>query len=407
MTKKILMSTMLLLAICFSFVSCSDDKNDATTTSSAVINLEMPMTIQDGTLHNVKIIFTNKSTMQTYTIEKVEKTANGYTATIENLPIGSYSVVAVGTANYSVDGQQTTTEVKATNENVNIVENQSGNTIKLLFNVFTGKEGFVISEIFFRGTSRDGSSVYNRDQYFKITNNSDQTLYADSIIIMESAFRNDNPQTYLKDLRNDGFAANAIYMIPGNGNDVPVKPGESLLIALNAKDHKAVSSTSFDLSKADFEFYDESKVSIKDEDNPSVKNLDKWYCYTQSFFILNMHGNNAYAIAKIRGTKENFLKNNTYDAQYYAVNGKLMTTNAYFIPNAWIIDAVNLSYKDNDHQWRVMSILLDKGYTYCSDNKNDKSGIGTAVVRKMVNGKYADTNNSTEDFTPKGTPTVK
>ncbi|WP_277064506.1 DUF4876 domain-containing protein [Prevotella aurantiaca] len=407
MTKKILMSTMLLLAICFSFVSCSDDKNDATTTSSAVINLEMPMTIQDGTLHNVKIIFTNKSTAQTYTIEKVEKTANGYTATIENLPIGSYSVVAVGTANFSVDGQQTTTEVKATNENVNIVENQSGNTIKLLFNVFTGKEGFVISEIFFRGTSRDGSSVYNRDQYFKITNNSDQTLYADSIIFMESAFRNDNPQTYLKDLRNDGFAANAIYMIPGNGNDVPVKPGESLLIALNAKDHKAVSSTSFDLSKADFEFYDESKVSIKDEDNPSVKNLDKWYCYTQSFFILNMHGNNAYAIAKIRGTKENFLKNNTYDAQYYAVNGKLMTTNAYFIPNAWIIDAVNLSYKDNDHQWRVMSILLDKGYTYCSDNKNDKSGIGTAVVRKMANGKYADTNNSTEDFTPKATPTVK
>jgi hypothetical protein len=407
MTKKILMSTMLLLAICFSFVSCSDDKNDATTTSSAVINLEMPMTIQDGTLHNVKIIFTNKSTAQTYTIEKVEKTANGYTATIENLSIGSYSVVAVGTANFSVDGQQTTTEVKATNENVNIVENQSGNTIKLLFNVFTGKEGFVISEIFFRGTSRDGSSVYNRDQYFKITNNSDQTLYADSIIIMESAFRNDNPQTYLKDLRNDGFAANAIYMIPGNGNDVPVKPGESLLIALNAKDHKAVSSTSFDLSKADFEFYDESKVSIKDEDNPSVKNLDKWYCYTQSFFILNMHGNNAYAIAKIRGTKENFLKNNTYDAQYYAVNGKLMTTNAYFIPNAWIIDAVNLSYKDNDHQWRVMSILLDKGYTYCSDNKNDKSGIGTAVVRKMANGKYADTNNSTEDFTPKATPTVK
>ncbi|WP_315320011.1 DUF4876 domain-containing protein [Prevotella aurantiaca] len=407
MTKKILMSTMLLLAICFSFVSCSDDKNDATTTSSAVINLEMPMTIQDGILHNVKIIFTNKSTAQTYTIEKVEKTANGYTATIENLPIGSYSVVAVGTANFSIDGQQTTTEVKATNENVNIVENQSGNTIKLLFNVFTGKEGFVISEIFFRGTSRDGSNVYNRDQYFKITNNSDQTLYADSIIIMESAFRNNNPQTYLKDLRNDGFAANAIYMIPGNGNDVPVKPGESLLIALNAKDHKAVSSTSFDLSKADFEFYDESKVSIKDEDNPSVKNLDKWYCYTQSFFILNMHGNNAYAIAKIRGTKENFLKNNTYDAQYYAVNGKLMTTNAYFIPNAWIIDAVNLSYKDNDHQWRVMSILLDKGYTYCSDNKNDKSGIGTAVVRKIANGKYADTNNSTEDFTPKATPTVK
>ena len=367
----------------------------------------MPLTIQGGELTDAQIVLINKKSAQPYTTQQIKKTNNGYTATIENVPVGSYSVVAVGTANFTVDGKQTTTKVKATNENVEIVDNQSGNTVKLLFNVFTGKEGFVISEIFFRGSPRDGGAPYNRDQYFKITNNSDQILYADSIIIMESAFRNDNPQKYLKDLRNEGFAAEAIYMIPGSGKDVPVKPGESLLIALNAKNHKTVNGASFDLSKADFEFYDESKVSVKDEDNPSVKNLDKWYCYTQSFFILNMHGNNAYAIAKIRGTKEDFLKNNTYDAQYHATNGKLMTTKAYFVPNAWIIDAVNLSYKDNDHQWRVMSILLDKGYTYCSDNKNDKSGIGTAVVRKVVNGKYADTNNSTEDFTPKATPTVK
>lgn len=407
MTKKILMSTMLLLVMCLGFVSCSDDKDQPTATSSVVINLEMPLTIQGGELTDAQIVFINKKSAQPYTTRQIKKTANGYTATIENIPVGSYSVVAVGTAKFTADGNQTTTKVKATNENVEIADNQSGNTVKLLFNVFTGKEGFVISEIFFRGSPRDGGAPYNRDQYFKITNNSDQILYADSIIIMESAFRNDNPQKYLKDLRNEGFAAQAIYMIPGSGKDVPVKPGESLLIALNAKNHKTVNGASFDLSKADFEFYDESKVSVKDEDNPSVKNLDKWYCYTQSFFVLNMHGNNAYAIAKIRGTKDDFLKNNTYDAEYYATNGKLMTTKAYFVPNAWIIDAVNLSYKDNDHQWRVMSILLDKGYTYCSDNKNDKSGIGTAVVRKVANGKYADTNNSTEDFTPKATPTVK
>ena len=397
MTKKILMSTMLLLVMCLGFVSCSDDKDQPTATSSVVINLEMPLTIQGGELTDAQIVLINKKSAQPYTTQQIKKTDNGYTATIENVPVGSYSVVAVGTAKFTVDGKQTTTQVKATNENVEIVDNQSGNTVKLLFNVFTGKEGFVISEIFFRGSPRDGGAPYN----------SDQILYADSIIIMESAFRNDNPQKYLKDLRDEGFAAEAIYMIPGSGKDVPVKPGESLLIALNAKNHKTVNGASFDLSKADFEFYDESKVSVKDEDNPSVKNLDKWYCYTQSFFILNMHGNNAYAIAKIRGTKDDFLKNNTYDAQYHATNGKLMTTKAYFVPNAWIIDAVNLSYKDNDHQWRVMSILLDKGYTYCSDNKNDKSGIGTAVVRKVVNGKYADTNNSTEDFTPKATPTVK
>ena len=50
-------------------------------------------------------------------------------------PVGSYSIVAVGTAKFTVDGKQTTTKVKTTNENVEIVDNQSGNTVKLLFNV--------------------------------------------------------------------------------------------------------------------------------------------------------------------------------------------------------------------------------------------------------------------------------
>ena len=47
MTKKILMSITLLLTVCFSFVSCSDDKDDPQTLeTSAKINIEMPMNIQ-------------------------------------------------------------------------------------------------------------------------------------------------------------------------------------------------------------------------------------------------------------------------------------------------------------------------------------------------------------------------
>ena len=121
-----------------------------------------------------------------------------------------------------------------------------------------------------------------------------------------------------------------------------------------------------------------------------------------------MRGNKAYAIGKIQGTIKDFLKNNYYEAQYNNdVNGKLMTQKAYFLPSAWIIDAVNVDMKDNPHDWNIIPVSMDNGFTYCSDNAKDKSGIGTAVVRKMKNGKYVDTNNSSEDFTPKATPTVK
>jgi len=408
MTKKILMSITLLLTVCFSFVSCSDDKDDPQTLeTSAKINIEMPMNIQVKDLKNALVLLTNKTTKTVYSVKEFSKTEKGYTAEIKNIPVGTYSVLAQGILTYEAGGKEVSIEVNTTNENVQLVENNS-NQINLLLNVTTGKEGFVISEIFFRGTQTPKGKPYFADQYIKITNNTSKLMYADSLVIMESAFTNGVKRKYIKDYRNEGFAAGAIYMIPGRGKDVPVKPGETLLLALNGKNHKSVNANSFDLSKADFEFYDISTNNYKDEQNANVKDLERIFTTSASILVLNMKGNKAYAIGKIQGTIEDFLKNNNYDAQYNNnVNGKLMTQKAYFLPSAWIIDAVNVDIKDNPHDWNIIPVSMDKGFTYCNDNAKDKSGIGTAVVRKMKNGKYVDTNNSTEDFIPKAAPTMK
>ncbi|WP_274289885.1 DUF4876 domain-containing protein [Prevotella corporis] len=408
MTKKILMSITLLLTVCFSFVSCSDDKDDPQTLeTSAKINIEMPMNIQVKDFKNALVLLTNKTTKTVYSVKEFSKTEKGYTAEIKNIPVGTYSVLAQGILTYEAGGKEVSIEVNTTNENVQLVENNS-NQINLLLNVTTGKEGFVISEIFFRGTQTPKGKPYFADQYIKITNNTSKLMYADSLVIMESAFTNGVKRKYIKDYRNDGFAAGAIYMIPGRGKDVPVKPGETLLLALNGKNHKSVNANSFDLSKADFEFYDISTNNYKDEQNANVKDLERIFTTSASILVLNMKGNKAYAIGKIQGTIEDFLKNNNYDAQYNNnVNGKLMTQKAYFLPSAWIIDAVNVDIKDNPHDWNIIPVSMDKGFTYCNDNAKDKSGIGTAVVRKMKNGKYVDTNNSTEDFIPKAAPTMK
>lgn len=408
MTKKILMSITLLLIVCFSFVSCSDDKDDPQTLeTSAKINIEMPMNIQVKDFKNALVLLTNKTTKTVYSVKEFSKTEKGYTAEIKNIPVGTYSVLAQGILTYEAGGKEVSIEVNTTNENVQLVENNS-NQINLLLNVTTGKEGFVISEIFFRGTQTPKGKPYFADQYIKITNNTSKLMYADSLVIMESAFTNGVKRKYIKDYRNEGFAAGAIYMIPGRGKDVPVKPGETLLLALNGKNHKSVNANSFDLSKADFEFYDISTNNYKDEQNANVKDLERIFTTSASILVLNMKGNKAYAIGKIQGTIQDFLKNNNYDAQYNNnVNGKLMTQKAYFLPSAWIIDAVNVDIKDNPHDWNIIPVSMDKGFTYCNDNAKDKSGIGTAVVRKMKNGKYVDTNNSTEDFIPKAAPTMK
>ena len=408
MTKKFLMSITLLLTVCFSFVSCSDDKDDPQTLeTSAKINIEMPMNIQVKDFKNALVLLTNKTTKTVYSVKEFSKTEKGYTAEIKNIPVGTYSVLAQGILTYEAGGKEVSIEVNTTNENVQLVENNS-NQINLLLNVTTGKEGFVISEIFFRGTQTPKGKPYFADQYIKITNNTSKLMYADSLVIMESAFTNGVKRKYIKDYRNEGFAAGAIYMIPGRGKDVPVKPGETLLLALNGKNHKSVNANSFDLSKADFEFYDISTNNYKDEQNANVKDLERIFTTSASILVLNMKGNKAYAIGKIQGTIQDFLKNNNYDAQYNNnVNGKLMTQKAYFLPSAWIIDAVNVDIKDNPHDWNIIPVSMDKGFTYCNDNAKDKSGIGTAVVRKMKNGKYVDTNNSTEDFIPKAAPTMK
>lgn len=334
MTKKILMSITLLLTVCFSFVSCSDDKDDPQTLeTSAKINIEMPMNIQVKDFKNALVLLTNKTTKTVYSVKEFSKTEKGYTAEIKNIPVGTYSVLAQGILTYEAGGKEVSIEVNTTNENVQLVENNS-NQINLLLNVTTGKEGFVISEIFFRGTQTPKGKPYFADQYIKITNNTSKLMYADSLVIMESAFTNGVKRKYIKDYRNDGFAAGAIYMIPGRGKDVPVKPGETLLLALNGKNHKSVNANSFDLSKADFEFYDISTNNYKDEQNANVKDLERIFTTSASILVLNMKGNKAYAIGKIQGTIEDFLKNNNYDAQYNNnVNGKLMTQKAYFLPS--------------------------------------------------------------------------
>ena len=53
----------------------------------------------------------------------------------------------------------------------------------------------------------------------------------------------------IRDSMKDFFSVSWVFMIPGTGKDVPVQPGEELVIAMMGIDHRAVSYTHLDVYK--------------------------------------------------------------------------------------------------------------------------------------------------------------
>ena len=272
---------------------------------------------------------------------------------------------------------------------------------------------FVIEEIYFTGTALPETGKPDRwlgDQYIKIRNNSDEDLYADGMMLILSSGLNSGMNSEMiegKDFRKECCAGNAFYCIPGNGQDVLVKAGESLIVVNNAQNHTIGNPNSWDATKADFEWYDvSSNENYLDIDNPDVPNLDKWYASTLTVQVLHNRGFKAYGIARIPVDKEEYLRDYLYDYEYVMTlpAGTFpMSESAYRLANEWIVDVVNCSIA-SDFAWVVSDSSLDSGWTHCGEINADKNRFFKSVRRKLAgfdrNGIaiLQDTNNSSEDF---------
>lgn len=288
-------------------------------------------------------------------------------------------------------------------------------------NVAAKNGEFVIEEIYFTGTAlpETGSpDKYQGDQYIKIRNNTDEDLYADGMLLILQSSVLSNMKGEIPaavDFREEYCAGQAFYAIPGSGRDVPVKAGESLIIVNNAQNHLESNPDSWDATTADFEWYDESSnENVLDTDNPAVPNLDKWYA--QTLTVHSLHNRGAYGIAiampPAGTTGEQFLQDHPigdgYYYSYYSPNGSdyEMPIKGYFVPNEWVLDAVNTGGR-NTFGMAPWGTSLDAGYTWCGTEDSDPDRFNKSVIRKTgADGKLVDTNNSSNDFTPNTTPSL-
>ena len=396
-----------LAVFCIAVSSCNEYKEDGTETRTVShrLSLNMPLNIKDATLTEGTAVLTNIRTREQYNIESFTPSDKGFIADI-SLPEGNYNIAVKGTISYQLNKQSIEAKVKAKRENVAIGTVEQKATTEIALNVYSAQEGFVISEIFFTGTTTPDGFMYTDDQYVKIGNNSDTTMYADGIAFIESFFTSDDKHDYQPDIMNEAMTIVAIYVVPGAGHDVPVRPGEELVIALTAIDHRPINPNSFDLSKADFEIYDKCSHPEGDQDNPKIPNLVNWYANFEGTFVMHTRGVKSYALARPMVDMKTYMTKYRYKFGYIFRQGDIvvpMNEREYFMPNTWIIDAVNLAVP-TVHEWNLVSPMLDKGFTYCGHVDFDETRYNKSVIRKKEGRKWIDTNNSTEDFLPNAVP---
>lgn len=389
--------------------ACTDFGSAGVQHTDTQLSVTTPEGVKDLQIVSQKVQVTNLSTGTTTTL-----------TTLDNLtlPEGLYDMVYSADVTYTAQSSYNETaqahgRLTGKAENVQV----TGTTTHVKIDTYLSAEtdDFIFEEIFFSGTLRSSGLQYYGDSYIKIYNNTDHVLYADGLAFCESKFKSTQYFEYSPDIRKDTMSVWSLYVIPGSGHDHPVLPGHSLIICDTGIDHRTANPNSFDLSAADWEWYDVStRPDHMDIDSETVPNLDKWYCYTLSFYVLHNRGFTSFALARIPIDKLQYLKDYKYTYKYtmYLPAGTFpMEQDAYKIPNSWIVDGVNCSIEAK-RLWNILPPSVDAGWTHCGKIDKDETRYFRSVRRKLqylnADGTMhlQDTNNSTEDFNTECIPSI-
>lgn len=383
------------------------------TASTTVVKttIELPEEITINSVSDITLSFTNVSTgianeYSFETVDEISEDANDVT-----LYEGLYDISFSAKVNYAVTDETADSTLtadamlRAGAKQLSIVG--ASMSLNLEAYLSSAAEGFVISEIFLAGTVTPEGKQYSYDAYFRITNNSDEVLYADRLFLAESQFMQASQYDYTPDIRSSAVACDYVTVLPGDGDDYPVQPGETILIANNALNHAEEdrNPNSFDLSGADFECYDvSSNENFLDTDNENVPNAEHYYKSSLTIWTPHMRGYKSYIIGYMPEdiTAESFATDYYYAYTYEFVYGeysRTMNGDAVYVPNSWISDAVNMAILDQ-FVWNIIDPSLDSGYAYCRIAMDDAEAYGKAVRRKYDSstGKLVDTNDSSADF---------
>lgn len=390
MKKRFFQFGMALLAVASTavFTACSDDDETVPSYNLTVSN-QLPEGYQAGDIQNVKLILGSATSADTISMTALKDTTlvlrqGDYKVTVQGKIAGEATGNVIGTANVSLYA-----DVKA---DVRLAKvNQSTLIIKTIHN--SGSKQY-----------------YMKESYLEIVNNSDEVQYLDGVIISAPAGNQVVENAWQAEGITDKYPSGqgAVVAFPGNGTDYPLLPGQSVLVANNATNHKQAYDAEYDdeeeiatyavcpdLSKADWEIYLDYTPNDVDYDAP---NLDVIFTNNKYMFAfgLGVMGR-SYLLAKLPAGMN--------PAEFGADETNLSTEPNFpvamqylMIPSKYVLDAVDVYNPEAENH--VCTFLP------CDDAtgvKGNPAYSGLCLQRKIAkteNGRvyYQDTNSSADDF---------
>lgn len=278
------------------------------------------------------------------------------------------------------------------------------------------------SSLIFKTIHNSGSKqYYMHESYFEIVNNSDEVQYLDNLILTAPAGNQQTANAWQANGYEDLYACGqgSVVAFPGNGHDYPLQPGESVLIANDATNHKlaygedasqaADYASCPDLSNADWEIYLNYNANDVDYAAPNLKTIfhNNKYMFA---FGLGVSGR-SYVLAKLPEgmTPEAYA---ALESSVMYEPGTSSTTMTYLvIPSKYVLDAVDIYDPETENHYPTF--LPQDDATGVKGNPMYSAKCIRRKVTKIENGRpyYQDTNNSAADFlrdqplTPGETPT--
>jgi hypothetical protein len=355
-----------------------------------------PDEINDGKpVQNAVVKIVNKQTCRIY-----EQTTDENGSAKFSIRGGNYDI----TTSYSedriteIDGNLTTKTIVFNGSLTGQVITEPDIDLLIQTEYFIINSGFVIKELYVSGSKAPEGSIYGKDRFIEIYNNSNEILYADGLCFGVVFPNTTNSPSSFVDENGELLDRIPVYsyvaIVPGSGNENYIMPGESFIIALMGLNHKNDPNgnpNSIDLSFADWELYVENG---KYPDVPSVPNMFMHKIATSLSTAMAFDQSGTVCILFRLPSKD--IQNIFTDPNNY-LTAPGSSQRCFMVPQGWIIDGIENS-NVGDVVYKRLPNNIDLGYI-----QHRGSGEKVSIRRKVkdvINGRvvYQDTNNSTEDF---------
>lgn len=385
--KKILYLILVLLAACESY--------DEPATFNFSVTAYYPNNINNGAVVvDQEIVVRNVQTSREY----IAQTNSEGIATF-NVRGGNYDILISFQEKHTIDIDGYPTEktilFNGSLSGELILDDNQALTLNTEYSI--EKEGFVIKELYTSGSRTPEDKSYGADKFIEIYNNSDKVLYSDGLCFGVIRHTVSYEPTPWVDENGDLLPRIPLWsfvaIVPGSGEDYPIQPGESFIIALSGLNHKDDPNgnpNSFDLSIAAWEMVVEDGKYV---DVPGVANILMQRLTQGSAMVMDVRGQ---PVIIFRLPSDDLEAVFTDPDNFMIEPGG--SFNCFMVPRAWVIDGVDNLRLDDRGVFKRLPNSIDVGYI---QHRGSYEGVSIRrKVKEVINGRtvYEDTNNSANDF---------